>query len=213
MERLSKPEKVYSRRRFPQSENVVDTTYVPVHPREDEKSSLEKQRIREGKCKRCGENWDPKHRCANGKAKNLYSCEATNDTNSTDSCIEGLEDNLEFSPEVDGETIPQVSLSAMTGISQPQTLRLRGNIKNNNVMVLVDTGSTHNFLDSTMAKRLNLFTFPMPNMKVMVADGKKIEQVGKCHKVKLQIKDFHLESPFYTVPLRGVDVVLGIQWL
>ena len=114
---------------------------------------------------------------------------------------------------MDGETILQVSLSAMTGISQPQTLMLRGHIKNTNVMVLVDTGSTHNFLDSTMAKILNIFTFPMPNMKVMVADGKKIEQVGKCHKVKLQIKKFHLESPFYTVPLRGVDVVLGIQWL
>ena len=80
-------------------------------------------------------------------------------------------------------------------------------------MVLVDTGSTHNFLDSTMAKRLNIFTFPMPNMKVMVADGKKIKKVGKGHKVKLKIKNFHLEYPFYTVPLRGVDVVLGIQWL
>ena len=82
---------------------------------------MEKQRMREGKCKRCGENWDPKHRCANEKVKNLYSCEATNDANSTDSCIEGLEDNLEFSLVVDGETIPQVSLSAMTGILQPQT--------------------------------------------------------------------------------------------
>ena len=53
----------------------------------------------------------------------------------------------------------------------------------------------------------------MPNMKVMVADDKKIEKVGKCHKVKLQIQNFNLESPFYTVPLQGVDVVLLIQWL
>jgi hypothetical protein len=29
----------------------------------------------------------------------------------------------------------------------------------------------------------------------------------------LQIQDFNLESPFFTVPLGGVDVVLGIQWL
>ena len=47
----------------------------------------------------------------------------------------------------------------------------------------------------------------------MVADGKKIEKVGKCHKVKLQIQDYNLESEFYAVPLGGVDVVLGIQWL
>jgi len=50
-------------------------------------------------------------------------------------------------------------------------------------------------------------------MKVMIANGKKIEKVGKCHKVKLQIQDFSLESPFFIVPLGGVDVVLGIQWL
>jgi len=52
-------------------------------------------------------------------------------------------------------------------------------------MVLIDTDSTHNLLDSTMAKGLDIFAFPMPNMKVMVVDGKTIEKVGKCHKVKL----------------------------
>ena len=81
------------------------------------------------------------------------------------------------------------------------------------MVVLINSGSTHNFLDATMAKRLNIFSFPLPNMKVMVADGKRIEKVGKCHKVKLQIQDFSLESSFFTVPLGGVDVVLGVQWL
>jgi hypothetical protein len=31
--------------------------------------------------------------------------------------------------------------------------------------------------------------------------------------VKLQILDFNLESKLYTVPLGGVDAVLGVQWL
>lgn len=170
--------------------------------------------MKKGKCKRCGENWDPKHRCAKGKeTKNLYKCEATNDSDNDESNVKEIEDSPEFSLELDDENIPQVSLSTMTGISQPETLKLKGHIKKNNVMVLIDTGSTHNFLDSTMVKRLNIFSFPMRNMKVMVADYKKIEKVGNCHKVKLQIQDFNLESPFYTVPLGWVDVVLGIQWL
>ena len=50
-------------------------------------------------------------------------------------------------------------------------------------------------------------------MKVMVADCKKIENVGKCHKVKLQMQEYNLESDFFSVPLGGVDVVFGIQWL
>jgi hypothetical protein len=50
-------------------------------------------------------------------------------------------------------------------------------------------------------------------MKVMVAEGKQIGNVRKCHKVKLQIQYFNLESELYTVPLAGVDVILGFQWL
>ena len=47
----------------------------------------------------------------------------------------------------------------------------------------------------------------------MVVDGNKIDNVGKCHKVKLQMQEYNLESNFFVVPLGGVDVVLGIQWL
>ena len=53
----------------------------------------------------------------------------------------------------------------------------------------------------------------MPNVKVMVSDGKKIENVGKHHKVKLQMQEYNLDTDFFAVPLGGVDVVLGIQWL
>ena len=31
--------------------------------------------------------------------------------------------------------------------------------------------------------------------------------------VKLQIRDFKLESELYTLPLGGVDIVLGFKWL
>ena len=31
-----------------------------------------------------------------------------------------------------------------------------------------------------------------PGMKVMVAYGKKTENVGKCHKVKLQMQEYNL---------------------
>ena len=47
----------------------------------------------------------------------------------------------------------------------------------------------------------------------MVVDGKKFGNVRKCHKVKLQIQDFNFESELCIVPLGGIDVVLGVQWL
>jgi hypothetical protein len=106
------------------------------------------------------------------------------------------------------DNTPRISLAAITGITQPQTLKLKGHIKNDNVIVLIDIGSTHNLLDIKIERKLKLFVYPVPEMKVMVADDKKIGNVGKCHKVKLQIQDFNLESELYTVPLGGVDVFL-----
>lgn len=182
----SKSEETYSRRRTPQCADAKNTRYVPPHYHENENYNVETQRIKEAKCRCCGEKWDPKHRCAKGKEpKNLYNCEATNDSNSEDSDIEETKDTPEFSPKLANESIPRVLLSAMMGISQPQTLKLQGHIKKNNVVVLIDSGSTHNFLDAIVEKRLNIFSSPLPNMKVMVDDGKKIEKVGKYHKVKL----------------------------
>ena len=78
-----------------------------------------------------------------------------------------------------------------------------GHIKNNNVSILIDTSNTHNFINVNLAKIFNLFVFPMPNMKVMVADGKKIENVGRHHKVKLQMQKYNLESNFFVVLLLG----------
>ena len=89
-----------------------------------------------------------------------------------------------------------MSLATITGISQPQTLKIKGHIKNNNVTVLIDSGSTHNFVNVNFAKISNLFIHLVPNMKFMVVDGKKIDNVGKCHKVKLQMQEYNLESNF-----------------
>ena len=92
-------------------------------------------------------------------------------------------------------------------------MKLRGHVKKENVTILIDTGSTHNFIDVNVAKRLNLFIYPAIDIRVMVADGKKIDGIRKGHKVKLQIDDYNMEYGFYTIPLGGVYIVLGIQWL
>lgn len=110
--------RVYSRRRFSQTSNTNNTKYVLRHLCEGEKTNLEMQRIKERKCKRCGEKWDPKHKCAKGKeTKNLYTCEATNDSDNEELDVEEVEDSPQFSPKPDNENIVQVSLSAMTSIS------------------------------------------------------------------------------------------------
>jgi hypothetical protein len=59
----------------------------------------------------------------------------------------------------------------LVGIITPQTLKIEGYIKKKKVIVLIDSGSTHNFIHYKLAKDLNCFVYPAPEFQVMIADG------------------------------------------
>jgi hypothetical protein len=69
------------------------------------------------------------------------------------------------------ELTPTISCNALDGISTPQTLNIKGYIKKKKVIVLIDSGSTHNFIHYKLAKALNCFVYPTPEFQVMIADG------------------------------------------
>jgi hypothetical protein len=64
-----------------------------------------------------------------------------------------------------------ISCNEFAGISTPQTLKIEGYIKKKKVIVLIDSGSTHNFIHYKLAKDLNCFVYPAPEFQVMIADG------------------------------------------
>ena len=108
---------------------------------------------------------------------------------------------------------PTISCNALVGIITAQTLKIEGNIKNKMVVVLIDSGSTHNFIHCKVAKELNCFLYLAPECQVMVANGGTINFFGKCHNIKLTMGEYVLNIPMFSIPVGGVDVVLGVQWL
>jgi hypothetical protein len=114
---------------------------------------------------------------------------------------------------IDQDTKCEILVHALVGVSTPQTLKIIGYIKKQKIIVLVDSGSTHNFIDKILAKHLNCFVYLVENFQVLVANGGSIDCGGKCHNIKLSMGDYNLSSPMYAIPIGGVDVVLGIQWL
>jgi hypothetical protein len=47
----------------------------------------------------------------------------------------------------------------------------------------------------------------------MIANGRTINCSGKFHKINLNMGEYVMNSPMISIPMGGVDVVLGIQWL
>ena len=101
----------------------------------------------------------------------------------------------------------------MAGISTPQTLKIEGYIKKKKVIVLIDSGSSHNFIHYKIAKDLNCFAYPMLEFQVMIVDGGTINCSGKYNKINLTMWEYVMNSPMISIPMDGADVVLGIQWL
>jgi len=79
--------------------------------------------------------------------------------------------------------------------------------------MLIDSSSNHNFIHYKIVKELNCFLYPALESQVMVANERTIKFSGKCHNINLTIGEYVLNIPMLSIPMSGVDVVVGLQWL
>ncbi|XP_056690204.1 uncharacterized protein [Spinacia oleracea] len=122
----------------------------------------------------------------NPREPQLFTVEISSsneDKDSTESEDEG--DELDST----GVAEPILSLNALSGNQNFQTMRVTGTRNNKMFHVLVDSGSTHNFLGLELAKKL----------------GCEIESIPS------QGKTF--TADMMLIVLGGCDMVLGVQWL
>jgi hypothetical protein len=157
------------------------------------------ERREKGLCFNCESKYNKGHKCYEKKLFYIDSEEAED---------QELEQSQDLELE---ETTPTISCHALVGISTPQTLKIEGYIKKKKVTVLIDSGSTHNFINYKLAKLLNCFVFLASEFQVMIANGGTINCSGKCHDIKLNMGEYLLDSPMMEIQMGGV--VLGVQWL
>ncbi|KAJ0089041.1 hypothetical protein Patl1_33287 [Pistacia atlantica] len=88
-----------------------------------------------------------------------------------DSPHTGIEDVEGVQPELEPhEALPKISFHAIVGIEHPQTIRVLGKLKNKHVTVLIDGGSTHNFIDRAIVSKFELLVIQDTKFQVMVAN-------------------------------------------
>ncbi|MCH90126.1 hypothetical protein A2U01_0011034, partial [Trifolium medium] len=107
----------------------------------------------------------------------------------------------------------QISLHALMGNSIPQTLRVLGRIHQNPVGILIDSGSTHNFLQDRVVKQLGLPTQPAHSFTVLVGNGEQLSCTTMCSQVSLMLGSHEFIVDLFVLPLSGAELVLGVQWL
>ena len=78
------------------------------------------------------------------------------------------------------ETEPCISLQALNEIQGFQTMRVTGYVGKKAIQILIDSGSTHNFVDQSLAHRLGCKLDPIHSQPIVVADGSKLKYRYIC---------------------------------
>ena len=161
----------------------------------------EMQRRRaQGLCFNCNEKFTAGHRCTKAQ---LLILEAEDE----------YEETLEAAPIEEASYDPKITFYALTGWTAPQTMRVKAKIGPYEIIVLIDSGSTHNFISTRLANLLKLPIIPTAAFPVKVANGEKLACQGKFENIQILIQDIPFFLTVYALPISGLDLVLGIQWL
>ena len=107
----------------------------------------------------------------------------------------------------------KISFHALVETTGPQTFKLSAKINNQYLSVLIDTGSTHNYLHPWLAHFLHLAIEKTMSFLVVVGNGKQIRNEGHCLKVKFEMQGLEFEADFHILDFSRAGTVLGVQWL
>ena len=103
--------------------------------------------------------------------------------------------------------------NAMKGISGRGTIRFKGVIQGHELQILLDGGSSDNFIQPRIAKFLQLPIHEAPRFKVLVGNGHQLECEGEVRQVPVHIQGHSIQVSAYVLPIAAVNLVLGTQWL
>ncbi|KAL4014089.1 hypothetical protein IC575_026281 [Cucumis melo] len=107
----------------------------------------------------------------------------------------------------------ELSINSVVGLTNPGTMKVKGKIGEEEVVILIDCGATHNFIAEKLVDKLKLPMRETPNYGVILGLGITIKGRGVCGDVELWLGDCKVTDSFLPLELGGVDAILRMQWL
>ncbi|RDX88161.1 Retrovirus-related Pol polyprotein, partial [Mucuna pruriens] len=94
--------------------------------------------------------------------------------------------------------------------SIPKIRKMKRTMGDNLVMVMVDSGASHNFVSQSMIHRLGLPIIETKVIMVKLGDGHQVMCMGICKQLELMVNGVSIVVYFHLFNLGGVGVILGI---
>ena len=162
-------------------------------------------------CYYCDDKYKPGHKCK--KQFLLLIAESEDAEGDLTRLLQAETQDQTDPPDPLDNVAAQISFNALLGHSIPRTLRVLGHIQSSSIAVLVDSGSTHNFIQDRKAKFLGLQAIPAQGFHVLVGNGEELSCKYVCKQVPLHLETHKFLVDLFVLPLSGAELVLGVQWL
>ena len=107
----------------------------------------------------------------------------------------------------------ELSLNSVVGLTTPSTMKLKGVIKETEVMILIDCRATHNFIGSNLVRDLHLSLVTTNSYGVVMGTRVAVKGERICKRVVLTMQRLTIVQDFLPLELGSTNVVLEMQWL
>jgi hypothetical protein len=164
-------------------------------------------------CFKCGEPYTRVHQCKRQGAQLL--------TIQVGEFGELLDDEAVHALELLDEPVAQstpaaccmLSAHAITGSEAPTAFRLPVRVGNKTMLLLLDSGSSHSFVNKIFADSAGLLTVPLPVVSVKVANGQYIKSDTMVPALQWSCQGVVFTTDLTVLELGAYDGVLGKDWL
>jgi len=170
-------------------------------------AALRSSRRAQGLCIHCGAKWSRDHRCA--QVVHLNSLEELLALFSEDD----IDADTEHSEHDHNEVQMMLSVAMVSSISSALSMSFEGQLGDTPIRILLDSGSTHTFISTSVAascSELQTLQFPV---QVMVANGQVLTCTQFAPAAVWSIQGLEFQSDLKVIPLSYYDMILVMDWL
>jgi hypothetical protein len=164
-----------------------------------------------GLCFNCGEKFVPGHlEICTKRNKPKLNALAINDLDRelTDEVLDDL-----AAEDVLHEEFCQLSLNALSTLDRADCIKLKTKVRDKVMLILVDSGSTHNFINSSFVMIAKLQTIPTNPRQVTLANGQHITTNSMVPNLHCYCQGKIFSTNMVVLEMQPYDAILGCDWL
>ena len=111
------------------------------------------------------------------------------------------------------EEFVHLSLNALAGTVNGEVLKLRVLVQNKMMLILIDSVSSHNFINSSFVSQLGIPIIAAPSRKVKLANGQFLLTDAVVPQLEWWCQGHTMYTGMQVLDLEAYDAILGYDWL